>query len=243
MLRNADVYLNRIADDYERLISCEDYEGNIPKTLFSIADFHGKTVVDLGTGTGRLSCMAAPFAREVVAVDYAPDMLRIAAEKLARIRADGWRTVLADMRRLPLQDRCADIVTAGWSICYLASESGEGEQNLERVLGECDRILRDGGTLIILETLGTGHDEPVVQEFLRRYFDRLSGHYGFRHVQIRTDYRFGSPEEAAEIVRRFFGEEAGNKTRERGSRIVPEFTGVWWKTFRDRTPDRSGEGD
>ena len=233
MPRNSDVYQERIADDYERLIACEDYEGNIPKTLFSIADFRGKTVVDLGAGTGRLSCMAAPLARQVVAVDFAPDMLRVAAEKLARIRADGWRTVLADMRDLPLPDRSADIVTAGWSVCYLAgSHIQDREQNLDRVLGECGRILRDGGTIIILETLGTGFDEPVVQDFLRHYFDRLSVDYGFRHMQIRTDYRFDSAEEAEETVRRFFGEEAGRKTRERGSPVVPEFTGVWWRTVR-----------
>jgi ubiquinone/menaquinone biosynthesis C-methylase UbiE len=233
MLRNSDVYRKKIADDYERLIACEDHEGNIPKTLFSIADFHGKTVVDLGAGTGRLSCMAAPLARQVVAVDYAPDMLRVAAEKLARIRADGWRIVTADMRELPLPDRCVDIVTAGWSVCYLANANNQdGERNLNLVLDECSRILRDDGTIIILETLGTGVDEPVVQDFLRPYFERLSGSHGFRHVQIRTDYRFDSAEEAAEIVHRFFGEEAGRKTRERGSPIVPEFTGVWWKTVR-----------
>jgi len=32
-------------------------------------------------------------------------------------------------------------------------------------------------------------------------------------------------------------------TRERGGCIVPEFTRVWWKTFRDRTPDRADEAE
>ena len=146
MLRNEDVYHRQISDPYERLISCEDYLGNIPRTLQEIADFRGKVAVDLGAGTGRLSRMVAPYARKVIAVDFAPDMLRIAAEKLQQIDPPvDWSVHVSDMRHIPLEDQAADIVMAGWSLCYLASSNDPNwEQNLARVMAETERVLRDG---------------------------------------------------------------------------------------------------
>ena len=234
MLRNEDVYHRQISDPYERLISCEDYLGNIPRTLQEIADFRGKVAVDLGAGTGRLSRMVAPYARKVIAVDFAPDMLRIAAEKLQQIDPPvDWSVHVSDMRHIPLEDQAADIVMAGWSLCYLASSNNpDWEQNLARVMAETERVLRDGGAVIILETLGTGNEEPGVYDFLQNYFDQLTGKYGFQHKSIRTDYRFDSVQEAAQMAEQFFGESVGRQVLENGSRIVPECTGVWWKTVR-----------
>ncbi len=35
------------------------------------------------------------------------------------------------------------------------------------VLAEASRVLRDGGTIIIMETLGTGYETPCPPDFLK----------------------------------------------------------------------------
>lgn len=229
MLRRDDIY-EHIATPYEVLISKEDYEGNIPAALSDLADFGGKDVIDLGAGTGRLTCMAAPLARSILAVDFAAGMLQATAQKLTRMGLSNWRTAVADYRQVPAQDGSADIVMAGWTVAYVASSNhAEWEDNLHQVIREIERLLRPGGTAILLETLGTGHEEPTPPDYLVSYYQALEKQYGFRHKSIRTDYRFDSPEQAEAICRDFFGDELADRIRENHTCIVPECTGIWWR--------------
>ncbi|MEL7432986.1 MAG: hypothetical protein AAFN11_03480, partial [Chloroflexota bacterium] len=46
---------NTQASQYERLIAREDQRGNIFQTIMEIHPFSGTTVVECGTGTGRLT--------------------------------------------------------------------------------------------------------------------------------------------------------------------------------------------
>ena len=50
-----EIYASR-ARDYERLVAREDYQGNILKALQDIRALAGLDVVELGAGTGRLTC-------------------------------------------------------------------------------------------------------------------------------------------------------------------------------------------
>lgn len=232
MLRSQDAYHNKISEPYDRLVSCEDLEGNIPAALLEIADIQNKVIVDLGAGTGRLSGIVAPHAAKVIAVDFASEMLRKAADNLIRLDQNNWTTLVSDMRSLPIEDNSVDVVVAGWSICYLASSDNEDwKENLAQVMNEVTRILKNNGTFIIFETLGTGNEEPIVYDFLKLYFDSLASTYGFEHKFIRTDYQFDSVEEAEAIMNQFFGEELSSQVKVNQSPIVPECTGVWWKTI------------
>lgn len=232
MLSSQDAYHNNISDPYDRLVSCEDIYRNIPASLLEISDFRGKVIVDLGAGTGRLSEMVAPLASKVIAVDFAANMLKKAAEKLTHLNLKNWTTHVADMRSLQIEDNSIDVVIAGWSICYLASSGNEAwKENLDQVMNEGTRILKNHGMFIILETLGTGNEEPIIYDFLKMYFDSLTNEYGFNHKAIRTDYKFDSVEEAEKIMNQFFGEELSNQVKASQSPIVPECTGIWWRKF------------
>ncbi|WP_197079466.1 hypothetical protein [Desulfosporosinus sp. I2] len=57
------------AQQYERLILREDYLKSIPKALHEICTFTNKDILDLGAGTGRLTCLLAPVAKSVGAFD------------------------------------------------------------------------------------------------------------------------------------------------------------------------------
>lgn len=49
---------------------------------------------------------------------------------------------------------------------------GHWHDNIKSVFVEMKRIVRPGGILIILETLGTGTEEPDPPEFLIKYYKR-----------------------------------------------------------------------
>jgi ubiquinone/menaquinone biosynthesis C-methylase UbiE len=217
------------ADQYESLISREDYQNHIYQTLTEICDFTEKDMVDLGAGTGRLARMFAPYTKSVTALDQSAAMLEVIEKKISLIEQRSYQSIVADLRKLPLDDDCADIVTAGWSVCYVGSRNVENwKENVHQVIGEAKRLVRPGGTIIILETLGTGNETPVKPDFLEPYYEVLEQEYHFQQRWIRTDYRFDSVNEAEELSRFFFGDALADQVRDKQTRIVPECTGIWW---------------
>ena len=92
------------------------------------------------------------------------------------------------------------------------------------------QCLRPGGTAVILETAGTGHEQPVAPTpALQAYYQMLATEYGFATTWLRTDYRFESVAEAEKLTRFFFGEALADRVAREGLTILPECTWLWWK--------------
>ena len=97
-------------------------------------------VLDICTGTGDLAL--AVGGDGVVGTDFCLPMLAIAKSKIAT----SGRTVslcAADALRLPFADGCVDAVTVAFGIRNFA--------DLHAGLAEMARVLRPGGTLMVLE--------------------------------------------------------------------------------------------
>jgi ubiquinone/menaquinone biosynthesis methyltransferase len=133
---------------------------------------HPETVrvaLDVGAGTGDLAFAlagAAPHAR-VIAADFAPGMLALAAQKRARSHARRHvQPLQGDAMRLPLAGDAVDAVVTGFTLRNVAS--------LPVVFGELARVLRPGGRLAILEL--TPVRQAPVPGFARLfdvYFDHV----------------------------------------------------------------------
>jgi ubiquinone/menaquinone biosynthesis C-methylase UbiE len=217
------------AEDYERLVSREDCQGNILPTLNRIRPLAGLDVVELGAGTGRLTCQLAPQVKTIRAFDASAHMLDLAAAKLETRGLRNWSAGIADHRRLPVPDQTADVAISGWSVCYTVVDYPDNwRHELSSALAEMQRILRPGGTIIILETLGTGHETPLAPAMLTPYYAFLES-AGFASTWIRTDYRFESLDEAEALTRFFFGDELAAQVIRQHWVILPECTGVWWR--------------
>src|SRR3954447_3311393 len=124
-------------------------------------------VLDAGCGTGHSYHLLAP--RETVGVDVEPDALR----------GQERRTIVADMRELPLPD--------GGFASFLAVQSIEHVPDPERVLAEARRVLEPGGTAIFVtpnrltfgrpdEIIDPYHDVEYDQHELRALCERFFGH-------------------------------------------------------------------
>ena len=223
----AEIYAKH-ADKYELLVAREDYQGNIFPTLNRIRSMDNLDVVELGAGTGRLTCMLAPVVKSIHAFDTSQHMLDAAMAKLEASGLHNWEVGVADNRELPLEDQLADVAISGWSLCYAAIWcQGVWHEELGKALAEMKRVLRPGGTIIVLETLGTGHETPHRYDELKDYLAYLEEH-GFSSAWILTDYRFETLAEAEELARFFFGDEMADKVVEEKWVILPECTGIWW---------------
>ncbi len=66
------------AERYDRLVSREDYEGNIQKSLSQLIPLKGQSIVELGCGTGRLTTLLAQLGQQVFAFDASLAMLEVA---------------------------------------------------------------------------------------------------------------------------------------------------------------------
>lgn len=223
-----DIYA-RQAEQYERLVLREDYQHNLLPALNHIRPLAGLDVVELGAGTGRLTCLLAPIVKSLQLFDKSQAMLDVAIAKLKQMGADNWQAQVADHLSLPAPDHCADLALSGWSLCYAALDHPENwRQALGQALGEMHRALRPGGAIIILETQGTGHEAPHPPDILKDYLAYLD-EAGFSSTWIRTDFKFESLDEAMALSRFFFGEELAEQTLKNNWTILPECTGLWWQ--------------
>ena len=221
------------AVEYEALVFHEDYQGNILKSVKEIVALEGLDVLDLGSGTGRLACLLAPYIKTIAAFDLSPHMLGITRDKLKLLTQDTrsptpWLVTASDHRFLPLVARSADLITSGWSVSYVTVWDPEDWRHQANAwLLEARRLLRKNGTIILFESLGTGYESPQRLAHLENFYEWLDEN-GFKNKWIRTDYQFESPEKASEIAGFFFGAEMKRRILQERMTILPECTGVWW---------------
>ncbi|MBN1264170.1 MAG: methyltransferase domain-containing protein [Anaerolineales bacterium] len=212
---------------YDLLIEREDYQENLLPSLRRLLPLEGARVIESGAGTGRLTCRVVPEVESIFAMDRSIHMIVSAEEHLKAQQRTNWSLGVCDHRYLPVPDNHADLFISGWSIAYLVEEGGvDWEAEVNRALFEIERIIKPGGTIVLLETLGTGFESPHPPEPLEAYLSYLE-QVGFERHWLRTDYQFESQQEAEELVGFFFGPELAAQVKEKQWVILPECTGIW----------------
>jgi ubiquinone/menaquinone biosynthesis C-methylase UbiE len=195
--------------------------------LQAIRPLSNLEIIELGAGTGRLSRLLAPLASRVFLTDISTHML----EKAWARQGDGrYFFAAADNGRLPAADNSADLAIAGWSIGHQTGWFPDTwPERVDRVVAEMKRVVRSKGTVLILETLGTGREgpQPPTQE-LADYYGRLERQHGFQRQWIRTDYQFHSVSEAERLTRFFFGDQLADRIVSEKLTRLPECTGIWY---------------
>lgn len=214
------------AEMYDLLISKQPSLFPVIDALKPVA---GLDILDLGAGSGRLTCQLAPKAKSILALDESQAMLDVTANKLQKAGLQNWSTRVADHRALPVQNQSVDLVVSGWSICYLGSSNlPKWKTNIRQVMAEIQRVLRPGGCAIIMENFGTASETPDPPSFLNDYFELLEKEFGLSTTWVRADYAFDTLEEAERLTRFFFGDDIADRVVRKGWVHVPECAGVWW---------------
>ncbi|WP_310961437.1 class I SAM-dependent methyltransferase [Nocardioides terrisoli] len=118
-----------------------DRAGVLIRTLRELADWTGRDVVDIGCGTGFHLPLFAADARSVTGVEPHADLLAIARRRVRRYPHVDLLPGIAD--DLPLEPASVDVAHARWAYFF-----GPGS---EPGLAELDRVLRPGGTALVID--------------------------------------------------------------------------------------------
>jgi demethylmenaquinone methyltransferase/2-methoxy-6-polyprenyl-1,4-benzoquinol methylase len=117
------------------------------RAIRSLALTGRECVLDLCTGTGDLAIEAkgaAPGAARVLGVDFSEAMLKLALDKLRRMKLDSAiALVRGDAARIPAADRSVEAVTIAFGIRNVDDRAAACREVL--------RVLKPGGRLAILE--------------------------------------------------------------------------------------------
>jgi SAM-dependent methyltransferase len=137
-----------VADLYER--ARPEYPAEAIAWIVEELDLHaGRTVLDLGAGTGKLTRALVPTGARVIAVEPGEQML-------AQLRAavPGAEPRLGAAEAIPLPDASVDGITIGQAFHWFRHNEA---------LPELHRVLQPGGAVVLIWN-ARDHDHPIQQE-------------------------------------------------------------------------------
>lgn len=151
---HAAAYFAANAERWDRIRSLHVPDSDVEAALVAELGEGGvDSLLDIGTGTGRMLELLAPGARRAVGVDASREMLAIARAKLDEAGLGHAMVRQGDAYNLPVETDAFDLVTLHQVLHYLADPQG--------AVQEAARRLRPGGRLAIVDFA------PHANEFLR----------------------------------------------------------------------------
>jgi SAM-dependent methyltransferase len=143
---------------------------SVPESALGLlpADLAGADTIELGCGTGYVSCWLARRGARPVAVDNSPVQLAT-ARRLQREHGLEFPLLQADAEALPLADASFDLAISEYGAATWCDPY--------RWIPEAARVLRPGGELVFLHNgvllmlaMQELEDEPATERLLRPYF-------------------------------------------------------------------------
>lgn len=139
---------------YDERVAAERRMNNAPVAdplLRMIIPFAGKTVVDLGVGTGGLAFRAMELSppEKTIGVDFSSHALQVsrAVATSEPFRGMDFEVVLGDIERIPLASVCADFILSQASF-NLLPDKGAG-------MREMARIAKPGAKMVLSDAFRT----------------------------------------------------------------------------------------
>jgi ubiquinone/menaquinone biosynthesis C-methylase UbiE/DNA-binding transcriptional ArsR family regulator len=150
----AERYFAESADDWDTIRALHVAEDAVERAMVAaIGDRPFESLLDIGTGTGRLLELFAPLYHRAVGIDASTAMLAVARANLDRAGVSHAQVRHGDIYNLPLARNSFDVVTIHQVLHYL--------EDPDRAIAEAARVLRPGGRLLIVDFA------PHELEFLR----------------------------------------------------------------------------
>ncbi len=150
----AMAYFDRHAADWDRIRSLHVPDEAVEAAISGLVGASRlRSVLDLGTGTGRMLALLAPLATRLVGIDANPAMLAVARANLERAGLRRAELRQGDMYALPVEADTFDLVVVHQVLHFLDDPA--------RAIREAAAALAPGGRLLIVDFA------PHELEFLR----------------------------------------------------------------------------
>ncbi len=137
-------YFSSNAANWEKLRSLHIREEDVENAMQGILGHaRVKTLVDLGTGTGRALEIFAPLAEQAIGIDSSREMIAIARANLEKNQLRHAQVRQGDLYALPFANGSTDLIIIHQVLHYLEDPA--------RALVEARRILHPNGRLLIVD--------------------------------------------------------------------------------------------
>ncbi len=198
---------DNISGDYDRLNRVISFGTDIrwrKRVVAILSAQKPDRILDIATGTGDLAiALKKTGAKQIVGLDISPGMMGIGKQKVKALELDtSIDMVIGDSEALQFEDATFDAVTVAFGV--------RNFEHLQKGLKEIYRVLRPGGTFVVLET-SVPTQFPFKQGY-RLYTRYLLPAIGRTFSKDRSAYRYLS-ESAAAFP---YGEAFNNILREIG---------------------------
>jgi SAM-dependent methyltransferase len=213
---------------YELENHAADPDGRLWAAMEDRVSWRGRSVLDLGCGTGFHLPPFARTAAQVIGVEPHPGLVRLAQRRTRDLAAVDVR--LGTAQDLPLPDASIDVVHVRWAYFF-----GPG---CEPGLAELDRVVRRGGTALIVDNDGS---RSTFGAWFRRGYphlpapveiERFWSESGWTRTAVDMDWRFESRADLEAVVRiEFKPEVAGEVLRHHEGLEVDYAVNLWSKEF------------
>jgi ubiquinone/menaquinone biosynthesis C-methylase UbiE/DNA-binding transcriptional ArsR family regulator len=153
----AQAYFRAHAAEWDRIRKLHVADEAVEDAIRSaLSDKPFRSLLDLGTGTGRMLEMFGPDIERGLGIDLSLDMLLLARDRLERAGLRNCSVRQGDIYDLPLANGSFDAVILH-QVLHFLDDGG-------RAIREAARVLRPGGRLLVVDFA------PHEQEFLREQF-------------------------------------------------------------------------
>lgn len=142
--RIAAEYFRANAADWDRIRSLHVAEAEVEAAMRHMLGTQGiGTLLDLGTGTGRVLELFGPLVRHGIGIDLSREMLGLARARLERAALRHCQVRQGDIYHLPYGNGSVDVITLHQVLHYLDEP--------ERALMEAARVLKPEGRLLAVD--------------------------------------------------------------------------------------------
>jgi ubiquinone/menaquinone biosynthesis C-methylase UbiE len=153
----AQAYFRAHAAEWDRIRKLHVTDAAVEEAIrAALADKPFRSLLDLGTGTGRMLELFGPEIERGLGLDLSLDMLLLARDRLERAGLKNCSVRQGDIYDLPLTNDSFDVVILHQVLHFLDDGA--------RAIHEAARVLRPGGRLLVVDFA------PHEQEFLREQF-------------------------------------------------------------------------
>ena len=203
-----DILYRDYPEVYDEFASVEERGKRWIDEARKIVSFKGKTVADIGSGSGKSTFELAEYAREVIGIEPQDEMMALAIKNMKETGLEnvvfkkGWAA------SVPLEDKSVDMTVSATGFIFFDAASAQ------RFISEAKRITRPGGHVLVAGiaprwVLG-GELSPFLLGMKKRndMGDLLMRRLGFAHRDHYSILDFGSVDNAVKVFGFIFGKKA-----------------------------------
>lgn len=195
--------------------------------MSSVCSWAGRTILDVGCGTGFHLPRWAAEADAVVGVEPHPSLVALARRRTRRLR--NVRVLEGTAQALPVADGSVDVAHARWSYFF-----GPG---CEPGLAELDRVVRRGGTAFVIDNDAS---RSTFGGWFRRGYpmidpdtvERFWSSHGWTRIPVDMGWAFRSRADLEAVVRIELAPDlAAEVLASHAGTSVDYAVNVWWKGY------------